>query len=118
MEAAGIPVAGTLAELVHGADVVVDCTPKGVAAKYRDLYAADGVKVVWQGGEKHETAGCSFVAQVNYAGALGRVLGALDQAGLVKRARAVLLRRATDPWESHQNGTINTVVPETRVPSH
>jgi glyceraldehyde-3-phosphate dehydrogenase (NAD(P)) len=133
MAAVGMPVAGTLAELVHRADVVVDCTPKGVAAKNRDLYAAAGVKAVWQGGEKHETAGYSFVAQVNYAGALGRdaarvvscnttalsrVLGALDGAGLVKRARAVLLRRATDPWESHKNGTINTVVPETRVPSH
>jgi glyceraldehyde-3-phosphate dehydrogenase (NAD(P)) len=37
---------------------------------------------------------------------------------LVKRARAVLLRRATDPWESHTGGMINTVVPETTVPSH
>ena len=91
------------------------------------------MKSIWQGGEKHELTGYSFVAQVNYAGAVGRdsarvvscnttalsrVLHALHRRGWVKRARAVPLRRATDPWESHANGMINTVVPETRVPSH
>ena len=91
------------------------------------------MKSIWQGGEKHDVAGYSFVAQVNYAGAIGRdsarvvscnttalsrVLHALHARGWVKRARAVLLRRGTDPWESHANGMINTVVPETKVPSH
>lgn len=133
MEAAGIPIAGKLDDLIRQIDVVVDCTPKGVAAKNRERYRAAGVKSVWQGGEKHEIAGYSFVAQVNYAGALNRdsarvvscnttaltrVLHALHSRGWVKRARAVLLRRATDPWESHTNGMINTVMPETRVPSH
>jgi len=28
------------------------------------------------------------------------------------------MRRATDPWESHRDGMINTVVPEVKVPSH
>lgn len=133
METAGIPIAGTFDDLIRRLDVVVDCTPKGVAAQNRERYRAAGVKSVWQGGEKHEIAGYSFVAQVNYAGALNRdsarvvscnttaltrVLHALHSRGWVKRARAVLLRRATDPWESHANGMINTVVPETRVPSH
>ena len=133
METAGITVTGSLDDLIRHADVVVDCTPKGVAAKNRERYRAAGVKSVWQGGEKHEIAGYSFVAQVNYAGALNRdsarvvscnttaltrVLHALHSRGWVKRARAVLLRRATDPWESHTNGMINTVVPETKVPSH
>jgi glyceraldehyde-3-phosphate dehydrogenase (NAD(P)) len=133
MESAGIPVVGGLPELLGQVAVVVDCTPKGVAAKNRELYARLGVKVIWQGGEKHEAAGYSFVAQVNYEGALdrdaarvvscnttglSRVLHALDRAGIVKRARAVLLRRATDPWESDHGGMIDTVVPETRVPSH
>src|SRR5688572_29884505 len=56
MEAAGVPVAGGLAELLGQVAVVVDCTPKGVAAKNRALYERLGVKAVWQGGEKHETA--------------------------------------------------------------
>ena len=132
-DAAGIPLAGTLDDLLTQVDLVVDCTPKGVAAKNRERYRAAGVKAVWQGGEKHDIAGYSFVAQVNYEGALGRdsarvvscnttaiarVMHALGRHGWVKRARAVLLRRATDPWESHANGMINTVIPETKVPSH
>jgi glyceraldehyde-3-phosphate dehydrogenase (NAD(P)) len=133
MLAEGIPVAGTLDDLLRGVDVVVDCTPKKVGAQNRPRYRAMGVKSIWQGGEAHEVAGYSFVAQVNYAGAIGRdsarivscnttalsrVLHALHRRGWVKRARAVVLRRGTDPWESHVNGMINTVVPETRVPSH
>ena len=133
MDSGGIPVAGTLDELLGQADVVVDCTPKGVAAKNKERYQAARVKVVWQGGEKHDLAGFSFVAQVNYAGALhrdfarvvscnttalSRVTHTLHRRGWVKRVRAVLLRRGTDPWESHKNGLINTVVPETKVPSH
>lgn len=133
MEAAGIEVAGELDDLLRQVDVVADCTPKKVGAQNRARYEAAGVKSIWQGGEKHEVAGYSFVAQVNYAGALGRnsarvvscnttalcrVLHALHRRGWVKRARAVLLRRATDPWESHIGGMINTVIPETKVPSH
>lgn len=133
MERAGIPVVGTLDDLLGEIDVVADCTPKKVGAQNRPKYEAAGVKSIWQGGEKHEVAGYSFVAQVNYAGAIGRdsarvvscnttalsrVLHAIHRHGWVKRARAVLLRRATDPWESHLNGMINTVVPEVKVPSH
>ncbi|MCK6564585.1 MAG: type II glyceraldehyde-3-phosphate dehydrogenase [Dehalococcoidia bacterium] len=133
MEAAGIPVAGVLDDLLGESDVVVDCAPKKVAALNKQRYQAAGVKGIFQGGEKHELTGYSFVAQVNYAGAVGRdfarvvscnttalsrVMHALHRHGWVKRARAVLLRRGTDPWESHQAGMINTVIPETRVPSH
>jgi glyceraldehyde-3-phosphate dehydrogenase (NAD(P)) len=133
MEAAGVPVAGGLDDLLKDVDIVVDCTPKGVAARNKELYQAAGVKAIWQGGESHDLAGYSFVAQVNYAGALNRdfarvvscnttalsrVLHALHRHGWVKRARAVLLRRGTDPWESHKTGMINTVIPETKVPSH
>ena len=72
MEAERVPVAGTLAELLDRVDIVVDCTPKKVGARNRPLYEQRGVKSIWQGGEKHEVAGYSFVAQVNYAGALDR----------------------------------------------
>jgi len=133
MEEARIPVVGMLADLLRQVDIVVDCTPKGVGAKYKDAYERAGVKAIWQGGEKHELAGLSFTAQVNYAEALNRqyarvvscnttaltrVMHALHKRGWVKRARAVLMRRATDPWESHRDGMINTAVPETKVPSH
>ena len=94
-------------------------------AKATELGAA-AVKAVFQGGESHTTTGHSFVAQANYESALGRdttrvvscnttsivrVLGALDTAGLLLRARGVLIRRAIDPWESHLGGMMNTMVP-------
>lgn len=133
MQAAGIPVRGTLDDLIRQVDVVVDCTPKGIGAKNLERYRASGVKAILQGGEKHTVTGHSFVAQANYGSALGRdatrvvscnttstvrTLGALSKAGLLKKARGVLIRRATDPWESDHGGIMNTVVPEAHIPSH
>src|SRR3970282_2574992 len=113
--------------------VIIDYTPKGIGAKNLELYRKTGVKAIYQGGEKHSLTGHSFVAQANYETALGldatrvvscnttstvRTLSALRNAGLLKKARGVLLRRATDPWESDHSGIMNTVVPETVIPSH
>lgn len=133
MQAAGVPVAGHLGDLLKRVDVVVDTTPKKVAATNLQAYRAAGIKAVFQGGESHTTTGHSFVAQANYSTALGRdttrvvscnttsivrVLGALQDADLLARARGVLIRRATDPGESHQGGIMNTMVPEGSIPSH
>lgn len=133
MRAAGIPVAGNLDDLLDKVDIIADATPKKIASKNLDLYRGAGVKAIFQGGEKHELTGHSFVAQANYATALGRnatrvvscnttsivrTLGALKQAGLLGKARGVLVRRATDPWESDHAGVMNTVVPERAIPSH
>lgn len=133
MENANIPVEGTLDELLGKVDVVVDCTPKGIGAKNKPMYERAGVKAIFQGGEEHELTGLSFTAQVNYTEALNkqyarvvscnttglcRVMNALNKQGWIKRARAVLMRRGTDPWESHRDGMINTAIPETKVPSH
>lgn len=133
MEAAGLTVSGSLQDLVEACDVVVDCTPKKHGAANAETYRRVGRPFIVQGGEKHEVAGHSFVADANYAEAVGRpatrvvscnttsivrTLGALKRAGLLVKARGTLLRRATDPWESHLNGIINTLVPEPKIPSH
>ncbi|RAX16255.1 type II glyceraldehyde-3-phosphate dehydrogenase [Pseudarthrobacter sp. AG30] len=133
MAQAGLSISGDLEDLLAQADVVVDATPKHVAAGNLPRYRAAGVKVILQGGESHDTTGHSFVAQANYDSALGRdmtrvvscnttsivrVLGALRDAGLLAKARGVLIRRATDPWESHLGGIMNTMVPEPKIPSH
>jgi glyceraldehyde-3-phosphate dehydrogenase (NAD(P)) len=114
-------------------DVVVDCTPKHVAERNVEGYRQRGLKFIAQGGEKHELTGHSFVAEANYASAVGleatawfhanttlivRTLSALKRAGLLRNARGTLLRRATDPWESHSGGIMNTLVPEADIPSH
>jgi len=133
MRAAGIPIVGDLDELLGRLDVVADATPKKVASANLEKYRAAGVKSIFQGGEKHSLTGHSFVAQANYETAIGRdttrvvscnttsivrTLGALKKAGLLKKARGVLIRRATDPWESDHGGVMNTVVPERVIPSH
>lgn len=133
MRKGGVEVVGKLDDLLKKIDVVVDCTPAGIGAKNKALYEKAGVKAIFQGGEKHELVEASFVAQCNYREALGkdfvrvvscnttglcRVLGAIHRAHGIERVRAVLLRRAVDPWESHKGGIVNTVVPETHVPSH
>ena len=133
MRQAGIEIAGKLNDLLDDADIVVDCTPKRVAAKNVPIYKERKLKFIVQGGEAHEVAGHSFVAEATYESAIGkdatrvvscnttsivRTLSALKRAGLLKRARGTLLRRATDPWESHEGGIMNTLVPEKRIPSH
>jgi glyceraldehyde-3-phosphate dehydrogenase (NAD(P)) len=133
MRRAGLEVAGALDDLLDSAHVVVDCTPKKVAARNVEIYRQRGTKFILQGGEKHEVTGHSFVAESNYDSALGRdstrvvscnttstvrTLTVLKRAGLLRRARGTLLRRATDPWESHLGGIMNTLVPEPEIPSH
>lgn len=133
MRSAGLPVIGALEDLLQQADVVVDCTPKKVAAGNVARYRSAGLRFVLQGGEKHETAGHSFVAESNYAEALGRTatrvvscnttsivrtLGALRRAGLLLQARGTLMRRAKDPVDGHRGGLMNTLVPEDKIPSH
>ncbi len=133
MKESGISVQGTLADLLETVDLMVDCTPKKIAAQNIAEYRKMNKKFIVQGGEKHTTTGHSFSAENNYETALDRdctrvvscnttsiirTLTALKKAGLLKKARGTLLRRATDPWESHLNGIMNTLVPEKDIPSH
>jgi glyceraldehyde-3-phosphate dehydrogenase (NAD(P)) len=129
----GLAVAGTAETLFGDVDIVVDCTPKRVAAANVEIYRSLGLKFIVHGGEKHAVTGHSFVADSSFATAIGRqatrvvscnttsivrTLTALKLAGLLKRARGTLLRRATDPWESDAGGIMNTLVPEPEIPSH
>ncbi len=133
MKQAKLDVSGTLDDLLDTAEIVVDCTPKKIAATNVERYRERGIKFILQGGEKHQVTGHSFVAESNFVSAVGRestrvvscnttsivrTLSALKRAGLLKKARGTLLRRATDPWESHQGGIMNTLVPEPDIPSH
>lgn len=133
MKASRVSLAGHLEDLLAKVDIVVDCTPKNIAKKNVEVYQNRGVKFILHGGEPHALTCHSFVAESNYASAIGktatrivscnttsivRTLGALKKAGLLNKARGTLLRRATDPWESHAGGIMNTLVPEPTIPSH
>ena len=140
MKNVGIDVKGSLEDLLKSGavDVVVDCAPAGFGAKNKEaLYEKYGVKAIFEGGEKHEIAGLSFVAQCNYDEAVEmaekgyryarivscnttaacRVFHAIYSNFKISRARMFLVRRATDPVKGDFKGIMNTVIPST-FPSH
>lgn len=126
-------VEGLSEELFKRCDVVIDCTPEGVGAKYRQTYESIGVKAIFQGGEKHSLVDASFVAEVNYEKAvnkryvrvvscnttgLSRTLGYLDRSFGVNKVRATIVRRGADPAET-KKGPLNALVPNpAKFPSH
>jgi len=133
MKKAGIETQGNIEDLIKKVDIIVDCTPKKIGAKNKEKYKKHNIKAIFQGGEKHETAGTSFVAQCNYQEAIGkqyvrvvscnttalcRVLGAIHKEIGIKKARAFIIRRATDPWKSGQAGIMNTVIPVIGISHH
>lgn len=133
MKGAGLSVAGSVEDMIEAADVVVDCTPGGVGESNKELYEEAGVKAIWQGGEDHELAGCSFNSVANYEESLGRdfvrvvscnttglcrVIYPVDQEFGVKKVRVTLMRRAADPGDI-KKGPINAIVPSPiKLPSH
>ncbi|HTP54315.1 MAG TPA: type II glyceraldehyde-3-phosphate dehydrogenase [Thermoplasmata archaeon] len=131
-DAAGIPVAGPLDDLLGRIDLVVDCAPDKVgrenAKRYRDL----GLRAIFQGGEKADVAEASFNALGNYDACRAkrtlRVVSCnttgIARAASVLRPRwgveswdATLVRRAADPAESRR-GPINGILPTLHMPSH
>jgi len=130
---AGIPVEGTLEDLLARIDVVVDATPAGVGEKYKPVYEKANVKAIYQGGEKPHVAQVSFSSLCNYEAALGRdsarvvscnttgllrLICTLHNAFGVESVRAVIVRRAADPKEV-KKGPINSInLNPPSLPSH
>ena len=126
-------VAGNFENFLDEADVIVDCCPKPLGKDNKGkFYKPKKLKAIYQGGESSDVGEVSFVAQCNYEKAvnkdhirvvscnttgLSRTIHALDQAFGVKRARATLIRRGTDPGEISR-GPINAIVPSFELPSH
>ena len=124
---------GDLNNLIDDADVIIDCTPKKIGKENKEkYYLPKKVKAIFQGGEKHETADASFVAQCNYDESLNknyvrvvscnttglcRTLNAINQNYGIESVHATMVRRAADPWDIH-HGPINAVVPVLELPSH
>ena len=67
MNKAGIEISGTLDDLLASTDIIVNCTPKKIAAQNIKRYKRLGKKSILQGGEKHEATGHSFSAENNYS---------------------------------------------------
>jgi glyceraldehyde-3-phosphate dehydrogenase (NAD(P)) len=131
-EAAGFKVSGNIEDMLGTCDIVVDCTPGKIGIESKPLYEKAGIKAIYQGGEKHETAGISFNAMANYKEAWGqqfvrvvscnttglvRTLYPVDQNIGIDHVNAVMVRRAADPRDS-KKGPINAIKPVLKLPSH
>ncbi len=131
---AGIEISGTIDDLYDQLDIIVDCTPGGIGAKNMDnIYREKGLKAIFQGGEKHDAIGKSFNSFTNYEDAQGadyvrvvscnttglcRTLNPIDELAGIKKVRAVMVRRGSDPGQI-KSGPINAIVPNPpTVPSH
>lgn len=127
---AGVKALGTLDDLFKKSELVVDCTPGECG--YKPIYEKAGLKGIWQGGEEHSLTNLSFNSSVNYSECLGadylrvpscnttgliRTLYPLDVHFGIESVLAVMVRRATDPYDS-KKGPINAIQPELEMPSH
>jgi glyceraldehyde-3-phosphate dehydrogenase (NAD(P)) len=131
LEAAHIPVSGTLEDLVQKADVMLDATSAGVGAKNKELYAKYGKKGIFQGGEKNSVADVFFHGYANYEKGLGaqflkltscnttgliRAVDCLDRKVGVEKAAITIIRRVADPGDYHR-GLTNALQIDS-APSH
>lgn len=70
MKDAGISVNGTLKDLIKSSEIIIDCTPKNIAANNVIEYRNSNKKFILQGGEKHSVTNHSFSAENNYTSAI------------------------------------------------
>jgi len=127
----GIPVRGSMDELLEQIDVALDATPGGIGAKNKLLYEKHGVKAVFQGGEKNEIADVFFHGYANYERGIGqdflkltscnttgliRAVDALDRLVGVEKVAITIVRRVADPGDTHR-GLTNVLQMDT-VPNH
>src|SRR3989344_4536065 len=129
----GITPDGDINNLIEEVDIIVDATPKKVGKENLDnYYKPKKLKAIFQGGEKHETTGTSFVAQCNYNEAINkdyvrivscnttglcRTLDAVNKKYGITSVHATMIRRGADPGDIY-HGPINAIVPVLEMPSH
>ena len=99
LKEAGVPISGSLEDLVEQCDIMLDATSAGVGAKNKELYARMGKRAVFQGGEKNNIADVFFHGYANY-----------------ERVAVTIIRRVADPGDYHR-GLTNALQME-YAPSH
>jgi len=127
----GIPVAGSFNDLVDKVDIMLDSAPAGLGAKNKEIYAAKGVKAVFQGGEKNSVADVFFHGYANFeqgvdkdylkltscnTTGLIRSVDCLDRAYGVEKIAITIVRRVADPGDYHR-GLTNALQME-KAPTH
>jgi len=133
LKEAGVNCIGDFSDFLSSVDVVIDATPAKVGAENKTKYDGARVKSIFQGGEKHELTGFSFVAQVNYKDVLGkrslrvvscnttaicRITHPFVAKELLEKAYIAVARRGADPVDAHKKSPLGTIVLEEAIPSH
>jgi len=131
IEDVGIPVTGTLDDLLKKVDIVLDATSAGIGQKNKVLYKKYGLKAIFQGGEKNEVADVFFHGYANYEKGLGkqflkltscnttgliRAVDCLDRVVGLEKVAITIIRRVADPGDYHR-GLTNALQVE-KAPSH
>ncbi|MDO6355658.1 type II glyceraldehyde-3-phosphate dehydrogenase [Caloramator sp. CAR-1] len=128
---AGIPVSGTLEDLVQKVDIILDATSAGVGAKNKELYKKYNKKAIFQGGEKNDVADVFFHGYANYEKGVGkqflkltscnttgliRAVDCLDREIGIEKVAITIVRRVADPGDYHR-GLTNALQVD-KAPSH
>ena len=131
LEKAGVPVSGTMDEILPEADIVLDAVSAGIGAKNKELYKKHGKKAVFQGGEKNEIADVFFHGYANYEKGLNqdylkltscnttgliRAIDCLDRGVGIERVAITIVRRVADPGDYHR-GLVNALQVD-KAPNH
>ena len=131
LEDAGLPVKGSMDDLLSQVDVALDATGPGIGAKNKELYVKHGIKAIFQGGEKNDIADVFFHGYANYekgttadymkltscnTTGLIRVIDWLDRKVGVEKAAITIIRRVADPGDTHRGLTNNLMIEA--VPNH
>lgn len=131
LQEAGVPVSGSMEDLVEQCDIMLDATSAGIGAKNKELYQKMGKKAIFQGGEQNNIADVFFHGYANYEKGLGqqflkltscnttgliRAVDMLDRAVGVEKAAVTIIRRVADPGDYHR-GLTNALQMEP-APSH
>jgi len=131
LTAAGIPVSGTMEEVLPDVDIVLDASPGGVGAKNKVLYEKHGVKAVFQGGEANDVSDVFFHGYANYEKGLNqdflkltscnttgliRTVDCLDRLVGIERVAITIVRRVADPGDYHR-GIVNALEVD-KAPNH
>ncbi|NQT58435.1 MAG: type II glyceraldehyde-3-phosphate dehydrogenase [Bacteroidetes bacterium] len=130
-EKAGIPVSGTLEELIQQCDIILDATSAGNGAKNKELYKKYNKKAIFQGGEQNSVADVFFHGYANYDKGLNkdflkltscnttglvRAVDCLDRVIGVEKVAITIIRRVADPGDYHR-GLTNALQVD-KAPSH
>ena len=127
----GIPVKGSMDDLLGKVDIMLDSAPAGIGAKNKELYQAKGVKAIFQGGEANAVADVFFHGYANFEKGVGkdylkltscnttgliRTVDCLDRAFGIEKVAITIIRRVADPGD-YNRGLTNALQID-KAPNH